>query len=147
MSVDSVLGVAASVGGLLLIWQGRGFGYWVHLSGPGPGFFPVVLGLLLQPVAALLVVGGRTAGEKPDWSRSGLRAVGAGALAFAVTIWLVSWLGMLVTVGLYTLVWLRLVGRYPWPRVVALAAGTVLAVYLIFVLWLRVPFPTGILPL
>lgn len=119
----------------------------MHLSGPGPGFFPVVLGLLLQPVAVLLVVGGRTVGEKPDWSRSGLRAVGAGALALAVTIWLVSWLGMLVTAGLYTLVWLRLVGRYPWPRVVALAAGTVLAVYLIFVLWLRVPFPTGILPL
>ncbi|MDI6895035.1 MAG: tripartite tricarboxylate transporter TctB family protein [Bacillota bacterium] len=147
MSVDSVLGLVASVGGLLLIWQGWVLGYWVHLSGPGPGFFPVVLGLLLQPVAALLVVGGRSVKEGSEWDRGRLGAIGAGALAFAVTIWLVSWLGMLVAVGLYTLGWLRLVGRYPWPRVVAIAAGTVVAVYLIFVLWLRVPFPTGILPL
>jgi len=131
----------------LLIWQGCVLGYWVHLSGPGPGFFPVVLGVLLQPVAALLVLAGRSAGEKPAWDRGSLRAVGAGALAFAITIWLVNRLGMLVSVGLYTLAWLRLVGRYRWPRAVALAAGTVLAVYLIFVLWLRVPFPSGILPL
>ena len=122
------------------------------LAAPGPGVFPLGVGLILLGLA-----GWQTCRALPGWL--GARRVrakeggGVGSprhplvmiglvVTYASAIGAIGFLGasfVLVLAGS------RLLGARGWLRPVALALGVIAAAHVIFVAWLGVPLPTGLL--
>ena len=134
-----VLGVGFAAGGLQHTYWGPG--------GPGSGFLPVWLGIVMTLLAAMLVVratrGADTGGR---WlpQGAGLRRIAA---VLGVTIAFVALLkivGMGVGTVLFLVTILRFVEGHRWPSTLAIAVGVAALNYAVFTYWLRVPFPAGI---
>ncbi|HEX7125880.1 MAG TPA: tripartite tricarboxylate transporter TctB family protein, partial [Thermodesulfobacteriota bacterium] len=69
-----------------------------------------------------------------------IAAVGVTTVLFVL---LMEHVGMIVGTGLFLFVMLRLVERYSFRRSLGVAVGGAAGTYLLFVHWLRVPFPAG----
>lgn len=63
--------------------------------------------------------------------------------AFFASVWL---LGLLASIVLVTVAYLRLAAREPWPRVALYAVAVLAGVYLLFDQTLHIRLPAGLLP-
>jgi hypothetical protein len=128
------------------------------LAAPGPGVFPLAVGVLLLGLAigqgaAALPRGRRPGSPAPPASAgkpAGERGVSGRVLALMGV--LVAYAAAAGPIGFLTasfalvLVSSRLLGARDWLRPALLAAGATAGAYVIFVLWLAVPLPRGPLP-
>ena len=121
---------------------------WWGPGGPGPAFLPFWLGLVMACFAAMMLT--RSLREKDAGAAwlprgEGLRDM---LVVLGVTVAFVALLrvtGMVLGTALYLLVLMRYLGRHAWwltGFVAAVAAGFN---WLVFVRWLRVPMPEGML--
>lgn len=120
--------------------------YWGE-NGPGPGFLPAWLGLVMAVLGALLLVGSlRARGPSIDWlpDRTGMRRLAVVTGATIAFVALLAVLGMAVATALFIVVLVRGLGRHRWTVALAVAAGVAAINYLVFTYWLRVPFPVGV---
>jgi len=123
----------------------RQYAYWGE-NGPGPGFLPFWVGLVLALLATMLLVGGvrsRDAGEPWLPDRTGLLRIGLVLGATIAYVALLGVLGMTLATVLFLVVLVRWPDRQPWPVAIAVAVGVAAANYLVFVRWLHVPLPEG----
>lgn len=138
-------------------------GYWVQqglvvykfwVKGvPGSGFMPVIFGLFLMLLSGFLAVvavkkrvGATDKGQSkedgakyPLWIRPLVPAVYS---MFSIVL-MVS-VGVLPTMFLTAFIWLLVVSKSPLGKSLFVSVVITLCVYLIFVLWLRIPFPRGV---
>lgn len=121
--------------------------YWGD-NGPGPGFLPFWLGLVMAVLAVLLLISAlrsRDPGEPWLPQGEGLRRL---LLVLGVTIAfvvLLPLLGMALGTALFITALMRGVERHRWPLTLAVALVTTGFNYLVFTFWLKVPFPIGVL--
>lgn len=120
------------------------------LGSPGPGFLPLVAGIVMLALAIGILVqewsrwrAGRAAPEPPAAAVPGNRlpvalAVAA-LLAYAL---LLDPLGYVLTTALFLVFTLRVLGRLAWWAVLTSAVGTTAVSYALFNLWLKVPLRT-----
>ena len=133
--------VAFSVGALKQYqWWGSG--------GPGPAFMPFWLGLVMA-LLALMMLTRSLKEEHPGsawWPRGeGLRDM---LVVLGVTVAFVALLrvtGMVLGTAIYLVVLVRYLGRHPWWLTLLVAAAAAGFNWLVFVRWLRVPMPEGML--
>ncbi len=113
------------------------YGFWVN-DGPGGGFFPVVAGLgaAMLGIYELLfsAVRAKAIGAKCLWP----------AAAMAITVATIPLLGMVLAMTLFIVLWIFLAERKTWQKAVLTGLGAGVAIYLVFGLWLKVPFPQGL---
>lgn len=134
------LAVAFSAGAL------KNYAYWGD-NGPGPGFLPFWLGLVMAVLAALMLLRAvRATDTGPPWlpRGDGLRRL---ALVLGLTIAFVALLGVLgMVVGtvLFMTLVVRFLDRHPWPLTIAVALGVAAFNFMVFTFWLRVPLPVGV---
>ena len=133
--------VAFSVGALKQYqWWGSG--------GPGPAFMPFWLGLVMALLAVVLLVRSlkeRNPGEAWLPRGEGLRdllVVLAATIAFVA---LLNVTGMLIGTALYLAFLVRYLGRHRWWVTLAIALAAAGFNWLVFVHWLRVPMPEGMI--
>lgn len=88
----------------------------------------------------------RRLGVAPEIPREALftRSALVWAVAFFVSLWM---LGLVVTVPLFALVYLRFAAGESWPKAAVYAAATWLFIELLFIRLLHVPLPGGAIPL
>ena len=121
---------------------------WSGDTGPGPAFLPFWLGLGMACLAfSLFVRTLKTAKSSDRWLPRGQAArrvliVIAATVAFVA---LLKVLGMVIGSALYLALLMRVLERNPWPLTVGVSGGAALLNYLVFVHWLHVPFPEGLL--
>ena len=129
-----------------LAFETRGLSFWADTT-PGPAFMPVWLALAGVVLCVLRLVEARSSATTTvDWpDRSALVRV-AMILGGLVAVPLVSpLLGLVPSLALLVAFLLLAILRQPlWPSLATLAV-TVGLVYAIFVGWLGVPLPKGIL--
>jgi putative tricarboxylic transport membrane protein len=118
---------------------------WWGPGGPGSAFLPFWLGLVMAALSLSMLV--RRATARGDWlpRGEGLRDL---LVVLGVTVAFVAFLsvtGMVIGTALYLLVLVRYLGRHPWWMTVAIALAAAGFNWLVFVHWLRVPMPEGIL--
>jgi hypothetical protein len=121
--------------------------YWAA-SGPGSGFFPFWLGLVLAALSTLLLVSAvRQPDPGPAWLPTGHGAARlvVVVLVTAVFIALMPLLGMVLGTAVFLAVLLRMLEGHSWRATLALSVGAAIANWALFVLWLKVPFPVGVL--
>ena len=115
--------------------------------GPGSRFMPVWVAGVTAVLSSLLVLEARRRAADPvDWpDRTGLRRVAstfAGIIAFVLAA---PWLGFVVTTALFVVALLLIVERR--PLLPSLVSGLVTAalIHAIFIAWLSIALPKGIL--
>lgn len=127
---------------------------------PGPAVFPLVLGAVL-----VLLAGGQLAqvlwkstrkGHRDKHKKSGaaqeslLHNSGDGKALrmialFMLYLLMMQWIGFFVSTLLFGVVTSRLTETMGWGKPAVLSAGITLFCYLLFEVWLKLPFPRGIL--
>jgi putative tricarboxylic transport membrane protein len=133
--------VAFSVGAL------KNYQWWGS-GGPGPAFMPFWLGLVMALLALMMLVRSlkqQHPGETWLPRGEGLRdllVVLAATIAYVV---LLNVTGMVIGTALYLAILVRYLGRHPWWVTAAVAVGAAFFNWLVFVHWLHVPMPEGMI--
>jgi hypothetical protein len=139
---ERALAVVLGALGLLFAVKSRELKYMDEFA-PGAGFLPFWLGLIVVGLVIVFVLTtrGRAAGER-EGPRAGRKvfAVGAGLVACVVFI---EWIGFAAAIAAYILYLARWIENRRWGLSLGLAAGTTLALYVVFRVWLGVPLPRG----
>ncbi len=115
------------------------YGFWEN-NGPGGGFLPVIAGLATAALSLYVLVKKLSAAPVKLEIKGFLPA----AAVFAALL-LMSVLGMLATIFVFVLCWLKFVARYSLPRSLAIAGVMTVFIFLVFGLWLDVPLPAGMI--
>jgi putative tricarboxylic transport membrane protein len=117
---------------------------WWGSGGPGPAFLPVCLGVVMAILALMMLVKNlkeKNPGE--DWMPrgEGLRDMLVVLGATVAFIALLKIVGMVIGTALYLAGLIGFLGRHRWWVTLAIAVGAAGFNWLVFVRWLRVPFP------
>ena len=115
--------------------------------GPGPGFFPLWIGIGLTLLSLLLIVANLFASTAPESSKSQSRtAIGRALVGWSglmLAIGLLHWLGFGLSLALLAaFLVLALERRSPWVAI-SVAFGLALGFHAIFVLALGLSLPAG----
>ena len=119
---------------------------WWGPGGPGPAFMPFWLGLVMALLAlGMLIRSLRQTHPGEPWLPRGeglrdLLVVLGVTIAFVA---LLNVLGMVIGTALYLAVLIWYLGKHRWWVTAAIACGAAGFNWLVFVHWLRVPFPEG----
>lgn len=141
---DLVAAVCLALFGVYVISVASRLDY-VSEVGPGPGFFPLWLGIGLVVFGAALIgvsVSTSSDSEQSDsWKTAG-RSL-AGWLGLMVAIALLGRLGFALSFVLLTIFFIVALDRRPIPLAFGVGLGLAVAFHLIFVVALDVSLPTG----
>ena len=119
---------------------------WWGSGGPGPAFMPFWLGLVMSLLAlGLLIKSLKREDPGEAWlpRGEGLRDLSVVLGATVAFVALLNVLGMVIGTAVYLAVLVRYLGRHRWWVTLAVAVGAAGFNWLVFVHWLRVPFPEG----
>jgi putative tricarboxylic transport membrane protein len=117
---------------------------WWGPGGPGSAFLPFWLGVVMALLALLMLVKSlRNPYPGDAWlpRGEGLRTI---LVVLGVTVAFVALLnviGMILGTALFVAALVGYLGRHRWWVIAAVAAGAAGFNYLVFMRWLRVPFP------
>ena len=130
-------------------------------ANPGPGVFPLVVGAALVILAAWLLAQDvrkpKAQGAKendegakksltPFFQRNRGEAKSLFMIAvFIVYLMMVRWVGFFISTFLFVIFSSKLMGTKGWRKPIALSAGINLFCYLLFVTWIKLSFPRGVL--
>jgi putative tricarboxylic transport membrane protein len=134
----ALLAVIGIVGALQV---GIGWG----AEGPKAGFFPFYISLIVLISCAVNFVNvlrEYTGREMfAEWGQ--IRQVLSVVVPTTVYVFAVPFLGMYVSSGLLIGVFMKWIGRYSWPIVLAVSIGVPVVTYILFERWFLVPLPKG----
>lgn len=119
---------------------------WWGPGGPGSAFLPFWLGLVMGFLAlGLLIKSLKQQNPGGAWlpRGEGLRDMLVVLGVTAVFVALLDVLGMVIGTAIYLAALIRYLGRHRWWVTFLVALATAFFNWLVFVHWLRVPFPEG----
>ena len=143
-----ITGVVLMLVAAFLVRESLRLRYYTTL-GPGPGFFPLWLSILLAILAVAMfwqATFGKPEARPADYypDRKGYLRIGAVLGALVGVIVLIGPLGFrLVMLGFYLFLLIAL-GRQPLLLTVIIALAGSFGVYYVFVRWLATPLPIGL---
>jgi hypothetical protein len=145
--VQQIAAIAFLVVAAFLGFHASRLRYYTPL-GPGPGFFPVWLCVILAGLALYVLVRASTAPGTPlpgDFAPSRAAAVRIAAViaCLAATAMLMPVAGFRLSMLTFYLVLLTLLGRRPVAETLLLALAGSFGVYHVFVAFLNQPLPVG----
>ena len=117
---------------------------WWGPGGPGPAFLPFCLGIVMALLALMMLVKSlRETNPGEAWlpRGEGLRDMLVVLGATTLFIALFKVVGMVIGTALYLAGLIWFLGRHRWWVTLAVALGAAALNWLVFVRWLRVPFP------
>jgi hypothetical protein len=119
---------------------------WWGPGGPGPAFMPFWLGLVMACLAfGLLLRSWKQQDPGAAWlpRGEGLRDMLVVLGVTVLFVALLNVLGMVIGTAIYLAVLVWYLGRHRWWVTLSIAVGAAFFNWLVFVRWLRVPFPEG----
>jgi hypothetical protein len=134
--------------GSIVVWDSRRLGAEWGSDGPQAGYFPFYIGLIICISSVVNIV---SAVAKPNrdafvqWGQ--LRMILVVMLPCVIYVGLIAnpWfgLGIYVASALFIAFFMRYLGKYGWPKIAAVSVGTIVAFFLMFEIWFKVPLPKG----
>ena len=133
--------------GAIVVFDSVRLGSTWGTDGPKPGYFPFYIGLLMCIAALVNLVAALRI--KPERSKGfvevgQLRMVLTVLIPTAIYAALVTWLGIYVASVLFIGFFMRWLGKYAWWKAVLVSLATMVAFYMVFEIWFKVPLPKGI---
>lgn len=138
-----VVGLVGLAVGVAVVVHGRsiGMGEW---RSPGPGTWPVVVGVLLCVVSVAVMLRPIEVLPEQRFNPQSVRVL-PGMISLYVFVWAFSVAGLVVPGFLLLVLWLRGLGRVGWLTTLVVSAVTTLVLQYLFVSMLGVPFPDDLI--
>jgi hypothetical protein len=134
--------------GALVVWDSRRLGSSWGSDGPQAGYFPFYIGLLICVSSAVnLIAAIKRSDLKAFVSWGQLRMVLIVMAPYAVYVALIA--NPVYSIGIYEAsvifiaAFMRYLGKYSWTKIALVSVGTMVAFFLMFEVWFKVPLPKG----
>ena len=119
------------------------------IDNPGPGFLPLIVGVVMAIMAIALAMrvwkNGTAKVHRPFWpEKEGLSKVFLTFVAILLFTALLEITGYMMNIFFLFLILLRPIGRQKWIWSISISMGATLVSYLLFDKWLMIPLPRGI---
>ena len=113
-------------------------------EGPKAGYFPFYVGLLICLSSVVTLVRAvRLTSEESFVSRGQLKMVMSVLVPTTVYVCFIALLGIYVASVIYIAFFMWWLGKYDWLKIVPVALGVNVALFLMFEIWFKVPLPKG----
>jgi hypothetical protein len=147
---EIVVAVAFFAFGSLVVWDSRRLGSTWASDGPQAGYFPFYIGLIICIAAVANLIGAfakRAKGDAPFVTWGQLKLVLAVMVPSVVYVALIAnpvySLGIYEASAIFIAFFMRVLGKYSWPKVAAVSIGVMVVFFLMFEVWFKVPLPKG----
>jgi len=147
-TVDAVVAVVLFVLGLVVIFEARRLGAGWTSDGPGAGYFPFYIGLIIC-VSAVGILYQSTISKNRDTDtfvdREQLKRVMAVLLPACVYVLAVVFIGLYVASVIYIALFMIVLGKYSPVKSIAVGVGVIALFFMMFEVWFKVPLYKGML--
>ena len=134
--------------GSLVVYESRRLGSQWAEDGPQAGYFPFYIGVFIcisSVVNLYHAIVKADRGAFVEWGQ--LRMILIVMVPCVIYVALVAnpWqsLGIYVASALFIAFFMRYLGKYGWAKIAAVSIGTMVAFFLMFEVWFKVPLPKG----
>lgn len=145
--VELVVAACLFVLGLVVAYNSWRLGAGWRDDGPGPGYFPFYIGVLIC-VASALITQAALAGRgkrKVFVTYAQLKLVLTVLLPMLGYVVAVQLLGLYLGAALFVAVFMVVIGKYPWLKSTLVALAFAAVAFLMFEVWFKVPLYKGML--
>jgi putative tricarboxylic transport membrane protein len=139
------------VGGLVVLLLGIAivfFSYQLPYNseyGPGPGFLPLWLGIVLIGSSVFVLLNILRKQVKVDaFFKPGTKQSAMMFILIFISFLLLPLLGFSVGFAFFSSLTMRIMGKHSWMACGLTAVGIAIGVHFVFGQWLHIPLPTGI---
>jgi hypothetical protein len=148
--VDAVVAVLVLIMGGVVIYGSRKLGSEWTSDGPGAGYFPFYIGLILC-ISGVGVLYQALAGKEKNTEvfvdRESLGRVLSVLIPAAVYIGAIQLLGIYVASAVYIALFMIILGKYSWLKSVIIGLAVNTLFFMMFEVWFKVPLHKGALDL
>jgi hypothetical protein len=135
--------------GLLVGWDAVRLGSGWGLEGPRPGFFPLLMAIIVVGGCVIIIrqaITGKSSvkGGKPFVLPGGLRSVLIVLFPAVGMVILTEVIGLYIAAMIYFVVYIRWVGEFRWRTVLLISIPTPLVFYVVFEKIFLIPLPMGL---
>jgi hypothetical protein len=137
--------------GLFMALESMKFRVW-GLRGPGEGFFPLAIAMIIIGVSLLTLVEsiwqGQAEGGKEKCKDQGeISVLRVSCYAFLMVLYGLSMkkIGFFITTPLFLFLILKYVEKQPWKATIMIVILATMVTGLLFRYWLEVPLPMGLM--
>jgi len=142
---DLIGGVVVLILGLAVIYFSSQLEYYSEY-GPGPGFLPLWLGVVLIGCAIFIIINVLKKHDKIGTFFKPRTKLGLHVLIIIfITFLLLPLLGFSIGLALFVGVTMRIMGKHRWVPCSLTAVVTAICIHLIFISWLTIPLPQGLI--
>ena len=132
--------------GALVVYDSMRLGAKWAEDGPQAGYFPFYIGLILCFASAVTFAGAlrnRALAAKAFVGRGQLRLIMAVLVPLIIYVALIRFLGIYIASIAFIGWFMRRLGGYSWFKTVAISLLTMLAFFMMFEVWFKVPLSKG----
>ncbi len=147
-SVDAVVAAVLFILGAVVVVQARGLGAEWTSDGPGSGYFPFYIGLILCIASAGIffqAVVSKKRDRRAFVDREQLVRVLSVLLPAIVYVLVIAFVGMYVASAVYIAAFMVYLGKYPAWKAVLIGFLVSAAFFAMFEVWFKVPLYKGTL--
>jgi putative tricarboxylic transport membrane protein len=142
---DLIGGVVVLILGLAVIYFSSELEYYSEF-GPGPGFLPLWIGVVLIGCAIFGMINLLRKHDKMGTffkprTKLGLRVL----IIIFIAFLLLPLLGFSIGLALLVGITMRIMGKHRWVSCSLTAVVTAICIHLVFISWLTIPLPQGLI--
>ena len=142
---DLIGGVIVLLLGLAVIYFSSQLEYYSEY-GPGPGFLPLWVGIIIAGCAIYVIIDVLKKHHKIGTFFKPRTKLGLHVLVIIfITFLLLPFLGFSIGLALFVGITMRIMGKHRWLSCSLTAVVTAICIHLIFVSWLTIPLPQGLI--
>jgi putative tricarboxylic transport membrane protein len=147
---EAAVAAAFLVFGAVVVWDSRRLGASWAPDGPQAGYFPFYIGVIILIASAMNLIAAlspKSDGRRPFVYWNQLKMVLVVMVPSAIYVAIIDnpWypLGFYEASVVFIAMFMRYLGKYGWPKIAAVSIGTMVAFFLMFEIWFKVPLPKG----
>lgn len=144
--------IADLIGGVVVLILGASVIYFssqmVYYSefGPGPGFLPLWVGIFITGCGIYVFIDALKKFSKTETFFKARTKLGLYVLIIIfITFLLLPFLGFSIGLALFVGITMRIMGKHRWVSCSLTAVITAICIHLIFISWLTIPLPQGLI--
>lgn len=144
--VDAVVAVIVMALGGVVIYGSRKLGSEWTSDGPGSGYFPFYIGLLMTIAGAGVLyqsLNGKNKNTEVFVDREQLGRVMSVLLPAAVYVLAIQFIGIYIASAVYIALFMVILGKFSWIKSVIAAMSINVLFFMMFEVWFKVPLFKG----
>lgn len=144
--IDAVVAVLVMILGGVVLYGSRKLGSEWTSDGPGAGYFPFYIGLILTVSGAGILyqaLNGKEKNTEVFVDSEQLRRVLSVLLPAGVYVLGIQYLGIYIASTIYIALFMVILGKYSWVKSIAAAFVVNILFFMMFEVWFKVPLFKG----